>query len=140
MRDDVHELAFVMQENEERPHDHRVPVCTPCSPKAPSVGAANRTLCTCGTCEECQLRAFMLAQGPKRGWKQLPYSACSAVAEGGQYWQVFAVTHTVGDLRLLKEALLQAGQQEMEPPELHTRDNTPEPSEESSFRAANLWG
>ncbi len=98
------------------------------------------TLCTCGTCEECQLRAFMLTQGPKRGWKRLPYSACSAVAEGEQYWQVFAGTHTVGDLRLVKEALLQAGQEEMEPPELHAIGNTPEPSEDSFFRAANLWG
>ena len=140
MRDDKHELGFVLQDDEERPNDHRVPVRTPFSPKAPTVIAANMTLCTCGTCEECQLRAFMLTQGPKRGWKRLPYSACSAVAEGEQYWQVFAVTHTVGDLQLVKEALLQAGQEEMEPPELHTMDNTPEPSEDSSFRAANLWG
>ncbi len=53
--------------------------------------------------------AFMLTHGPKRGWKRLPYSACSAVAEGEQYWQVLVVTHTVSDLRLVKEALLQAG-------------------------------
>ncbi len=140
MRDDETVRTFEIQDDEERPNEHPMPVRTPFSPKASSVVAANRTLCTCGICEECQLRAFMLTQGPKCGWKRLPYSACSAVAEGEQYWKVFAVTHAVGDLRLVKEALLQAGQEEMEPQELHARDNTPEPSEDSSFRAANLWG
>jgi hypothetical protein len=43
-------------------------------------------------------------------------------------------------MRLVKEALLQVGQEEIEPPELHAMDTMLEPSEYSSLRAANLWG
>jgi hypothetical protein len=43
-------------------------------------------------------------------------------------------------MRLVKEALLEVGQEEIESPELPVMGNTPEPSEDNTFRAANRRG
>ncbi len=53
---------------------------------------------------------ILFEHGKRFGWKRLPYSVCSAVAEGEHYWQLFAVTHGVGELGFVKEAILRAEQ------------------------------
>ncbi len=139
MSDEDNERVMVIENDKEPRNGHRVPPHTPFSPHTATTVAARRNACTCGICEACHLRAFLLEQGEKLGWKQLPYNVCSAVAEGEPYWRLFAVMHEVSVLRQVKAAILQAEQETMASPEDASTNSVPETRQEPPAQATDLW-
>ncbi len=111
----------------------------PFSPQTATTVAVRSNICTCGSCEACQLRAFMSEQGEKLGWTRLPYSACSAVAEGERYWQLFAVMHDKGVLRQVRTAILQTEQETMASQDIASTNSVPESHQEPRAQAIDLW-
>ncbi len=133
MSDEENERVTVLENDKEPRNSHRVP------PHTATTVAARRNACTCGICEACHLRAFLLEQGEKLGWKQLPYNVCSAVAAGEPYWRLFAVMHEVSVLRQVKEAILQAEQEAMASSEGALTNSMPEMRKVPLAQATDLW-
>src|SRR6266436_1140438 len=71
MRDEENDNFTAIEDDEEPGNSLSAPLHTSFSPKPSTVIAAHITPCTCGTCETCQLRAFLLAHGKRLGWKRL---------------------------------------------------------------------